>query len=584
MFFRKKKTSCSPPPASSAPPSLPSIEWSEWIGRVPLRNVQEVVFQEDISKAVVHEKNGTVHHVSIHRALRDYVLVDLLEKKISYRILPPPPFQPTPFSCLALIPLLSFLTTLLMTALAGANALRFLMTGPHASPSSSLTDPFRAVVLPTPPTAWIGSPEILHECIDSIGNGNVKGLLLEGAPGTGKTLMARHIAYASNATLIPVVGSQFVEVFVGVGAQRVRQLFAMARKYAPSIVFIDEMDAIASQRGDHSHTESDQTLNQLLAEMDGFVPHAGVFVLGATNRMSSMDPALLRPGRIDRVVHIPLPDESSRKKLYRYFLDRCGMPLATDLDMEMLGSLSHAFSGAEMERVIHEAVMFARRAGATELGNEHLDLALEKERVGLLKTEDDRSPAEQWRTALHETGHAMVAHAFPHHFRVRKISIRPNHQGMGGYTLYDDSVAEDKSPTQEMVRRRIMVLMGGKAAETLYYGATGVSAGAVHDLVMANALAETMVGQLGLSSRFPTLSHRNLPLSESMRDAIHQEIQETIDGCLTASMAILNTTWPVVERVATTLMERLVVNESVLLSLLSTSVNGEGPVVSLHRS
>ena len=575
MFFRKKKVGRTPP-ASPPPPVSSSlvaamtetnkekVEWSERMARLAPRDIEQVVFTDDISRGVIQEKNGAVHRVSIHPTLRGFLLVDLLEKKVSYRILPP---TSKPLSWLAVFPLVSFFATLLLTALTGASVLRSFSGA--KPPLSSFSDPFRVVVPTVSPAPWIGSPEILLECIDSIGK--VKGLLLEGAPGTGKTLMARHIAYASNATLLPVVGSQFVEVFVGLGAQRVRQLFATARKHAPTIIFIDEMDAIASKRGDHSHTESDQTLNQLLAEMDGFIPHAGVFVLGATNRVSSMDPALLRPGRLDRVVHIPLPDESSRKKMYRHFLERCGMPLSTEVDVDTLGSLSQELSGAEMERVVKEAVVFAERVGATVLTNEHLDLALEKERVGILKTEDDRSHAEKWRTALHETGHAMVAHAFPTNFRVRKISIRPNHQGMGGYTLYDDSVAEDTSYTRELLQRRIMVLMGGKAAETLYYGDTGVSAGAVHDLVMANALSETMVGQLGLSSRFPTLSHRNTPLSENMRDAVHREIQETLDGCFAASMAILNGTWPTVERVATRLMETLAVNESVFLSLISTA-------------
>jgi ATP-dependent metalloprotease FtsH len=551
MLFRKKKPT---------PSTKKTVEWSIFISEVPLHQVQQIELAEDLSSAIVREKKGVVHTVSIHPLLREYLIANLLEKKVAFRILPPPRLQW--LSWMAVFPLISALTTMLLTLLMTVGMFRAL---DQQKKTISPAPPFQVWVPSTSsfPTPWIGSPEIFQECLESIHQ--VKGLLLEGEPGTGKTLLARHLAHVSNATLIPVVGSQFVEVFVGVGAQRVRQLFEMARQHAPSIVFIDELDAMATKRGYYTHSENDQTLNQLLSEMDGFVSHQHVLVLGASNRVSSMDPALLRPGRFDRIVHIPLPDESTRQHLWDHFLTTCGLPVSPFVDVSLLVALSPQFSGAMVERVVKEAVVFARREKALVLDADHLDRALEKERVGILKVQDDRSDAEKWRAAVHEAGHALVAHASD--FRVRKISIRSNHQGMGGYTLYED--ASEREITRNLLEQRLAVMMGGRAAETLYYGEGGVSTGAIHDISMANALAETMVAQLGFSHEFPTLGPRTLTLSETMRDKIHREIQKKVDRGLSDAVQLLNASWPLVDKVASYLLDHVAVNESVFLSLMT---------------
>lgn len=540
------------------------IEWSEFQATVPLSRIQRVVFSSDLATALVEVRRG-LHLVSVHESLRPWLLTDLLEKRVPYRILSSPLYSVV--SCLSLLlPLLPILFTslvayLLMHRLPGVSG------GGGASVSSF------HVYRPNASESWIGSPEVLQECMETVdfvrGGGDVpRGLLLEGEPGTGKTLLARKIAAEAHAAFIPVVGSQFVEVYVGLGAQRVRQLFAFARQHAPAIIFIDELDSMATRRG-YGHSEGDNTLNQLLAEMDGFVRDVGVFVLGASNRVSIMDPALLRPGRFDRVVRIPMPDETCRKKLFVHFLQQSGLPVAPDLDYEMLAVLSQGFSGAVIQKVVREAGLFAERNHETVLEARHLDTAMEKEWVGLLKTEDDRSPEEITRVAVHECGHALLAH---HFFRLRKISIRANHQGMGGFTLYDDSSVTDPSPTRETLENRITVLLGGRAAEVLWYDRRAVSVGAVQDLAIANQLAEAMITELGFSERFPSLAPRSMAWSNDLRDTLHGEIQLVLDRSLQEATRYLNSTRGVMAVLVDELVVRKSVNETRFLSLMAPCV------------
>lgn len=348
------------------------IEWSEFSTIVPTARIRRVVFAADLDTALV-EANRQTYVVSVHESLRSWLLTELLDKKVPYRILPA---RDRPWS--PLWGLFSMAISIGVSVLITQSVLAHLLPTANrpASPPSVTYRLYRPNVSET----WIGSLEVLSECIDSLEN--TRGLLLEGDPGTGKTLLARKLAFEANVSFLPVVGSQFVEVYVGLGAQRVRQLFAFARRHAPIIVFIDEVDSIAAHRGGpHSHSESDHTLNQLLAEMDGFRDDSSVFVLGATNRVDTMDAALLRPGRFDRVVHIPLPDKKSRKKMFAHYLQKSRIPVATTMDLDTLATLSDGFSGAVIHRVVREAVVFAQRYDDQVLEERHLDLALEK-RVG----------------------------------------------------------------------------------------------------------------------------------------------------------------------------------------------------------
>ena len=540
------------------------IDWSEML-TTPL---QKVVLTSDLSRGIVFDTKNQVYLVSVHPTLRSWILVDLWEKKVPYRVLR----QHKKTGCVRWLPHVSFFFTLLLSLSMLVGMIRYLLPD-----SPVLSDPFEKfspASLSASDHTWIGSPEILQECLESIRE--TKGLLLEGEPGTGKTLLARKLASVSNATLIPVVGSQFIEVYVGVGAQRVRQLFAMAKKYSPSIIFLDEIDSIAVKRGasPHSHSENDQTLHQLLSEMDGFMSHPGIFVLGATNRVALMDPAILRPGRFDRVLHIPLPDAITRQRLLHYFLKSCPLPVSPGLDLDMFVSLTQDRSGADLQQIVREATVYARREGAQELHWNHLDMALEKQMVGVLKTEEDRTPEEILRVAVHETGHAMVAHSFSRDFRVRKISIRPNHDGVGGFTICDETFSSVISLTRDAMEKKLMVVLGGRAAEILHYGTNQVSAGALQDLTVANGLVETMFTTFGFSQRFPSFaSSRRTPLSDAMRHSLHEEMQECMDRALLEAIRILNSTWILSQKVVQELVHKKSLHESAFLSLLTSKIS-----------
>ena len=541
------------------------VDWSEFHATVPLSRIKKMVFSPDLSLARVElYRSSEVHVVSVHEYVRSWLFTELLKNKVPYHILPTTG-TPFPFSTICSF-FFSFSSMLLWAFLMYMNLQR------SRSPAS--VSQF-TVSRPRGSPVWLGSSEVLRECMETVqGPDPFRGLLLEGSPGTGKTLLARKIAAEVNASFIPVVGSQFVEVYVGLGAQRIRQLFHTARQHTPVIVFFDEMDAIGMRRGSSYVSENDNTLNQLLAEMDGFERSQGIFVLAATNRVDSMDPALLRPGRFDRVVHIPLPDTPTRQDMLVHFLREAPLSIAPEVvprELETLAILSEGFSGAVLQRVVREASIFARRENHTCVQLRHLDLAMEKEWVGLLKVQDDRSPQEITRVAVHECGHALLAHRF---FRVRKVSIRPNHKGMGGFTLYDHSMALDPSPSRSQLQHTIIVLLGGRAAEMLYYGPMETSVGAVQDLASANEIAEAMILHFGYSDRFHALaSSRSLAWSDAMQHALHDEIQSILEEAWESAVKLLNESW----NVMTDLVPRVVavqsMNESAFHSVLQQHVS-----------
>ena len=324
-----------------------------------------------------------------------------------------------------------------------------------------------------------------------------KGTLLVGPPGTGKTLLARAVAGEAGVPFYSISGSDFVEMFVGVGAARVRDMFEQAKKQAPCIVFIDEIDAIGKQRGVHmgiSNDEREQTLNQLLVELDGFDANSGVIVLAATNRPEMLDRALLRPGRFDRQVLVDLPDRDGREAILRLHASR--LPLARAVDLSRIARATPGFSGAELANVANEAALLAARERATEVAQRHLEEAVEKvlagpERRSRRLGEDDRR-----RVAYHEVGHALVAARSPGADPVHKISIVPRGRGALGYTL---QVPESDRflMTRSELLSRLRTLLGGRVAEELVFGEP--STGAHDDLQRATALARQRVSVYGMS-------------------------------------------------------------------------------------
>ncbi len=374
-------------------------------------------------------------------------------------------------------------------------------------------------------SSFAGSPEIFRECTEVVsylknetiykqaGAEIPRGVLLEGPPGTGKTLLAKAIASEADANFISIAGSEFVEIFVGVGASKVRDLFQKARKNKPCIIFIDEIDAVGRQRGagvNFANDEREQTLNQLLAEMDGFADNDGILVIAATNRRDVLDNALLRPGRFDRIIMVALPDAKSRRAILD--VHKKSKNFDYDVDLETVAELTQGFSGAQLKNLLNEAAIFAARNGRQSISNENLLSALDKLIVGIVKENDERSYETKRRVAIHESGHALLAQAFSEYFELKKVSIQSTYSGAGGYTIFNEKkeISDGGLYTKDLLIKRLAIAMGGKAAETIIYGEDHVSLGAVQDLKQANDLAKKMIGNFGMGDKLEVFYNDNV--------------------------------------------------------------------------
>ena len=329
-----------------------------------------------------------------------------------------------------------------------------------------------------------------------------RGVLLVGPPGTGKTLMARAVAGEADAVFFNISASQFIEMFVGVGASRVRDLFKDAKKNAPSIIFIDELDAVGRARGTGlggGNDEREQTLNQLLSELDGFDPHDEVIVMAATNRPDVLDSALLRPGRFDRTVVVERPDWRDRAKILA--VHTRGVPLATDVDLELIAKGTPGMVGADLQSLVNEAALIAAREDAETVTNQHLEQAKDRQLMGMAR-KLFLSDREKLITAFHEAGHTLVAKCLPHTDPIHKVTIIPRGQALG---VTQQLPADDRYHYQRSyLMSRLAVLLGGRVAEKLHFGET--STGAQNDLKQVMDLAEKMVCQWGMSDRLGPLS------------------------------------------------------------------------------
>jgi len=332
-----------------------------------------------------------------------------------------------------------------------------------------------------------------------------RGILLMGPPGTGKTLMARALAGEAGVKFYSISGSEFIEVFVGVGASRVRHLFEEAKKNSPAIIFIDELDSIGRTRGTGlggGHDEREQTLNQILAEMDGFSGHEAVIVLGATNRPDVLDPALLRPGRFDRHVVLELPDRNDRIAILKVHSRK--VPLADDINLEQISAGSPGFSGADIKNLINEAAMLAARDKATKITMRHFDEARDKLMLGTVRTLAIQ-PEERHRLAVHESGHTLAAYFMPHADPIYKVSIIPRGRALG--VTHQLPEHERHTLPEDYLKDRLVVMMGGRSAEQELLG--NVSSGADDDIAQATALARAMVSRWGMSSEIGPVDLRD---------------------------------------------------------------------------
>ncbi len=333
-----------------------------------------------------------------------------------------------------------------------------------------------------------------------------RGVLMVGAPGTGKTLLAKAIAGEAKVPFFTISGSDFVEMFVGVGASRVRDMFDQAKKHAPCIIFIDEIDAVGRHRGaglGGGHDEREQTLNQLLVEMDGFEGNEGVIVIAATNRPDVLDPALLRPGRFDRQVVVPLPDMRGREQILKVHMRK--VPIADDVDPRIIARGTPGFSGADLANLVNEAALFAARANRRLVGMEEFDKAKDKIMMGAERKSMVMSEEEKKLTAYHEAGHAIVGLNVPSHDPVYKVTIIPRGRALGVTMFLPE---EDRySLSKERLESQIASLFGGRIAEELIFGPEHVTTGASNDIQRTTEIARNMVTKWGLSEKMGPLTY-----------------------------------------------------------------------------
>jgi cell division protease FtsH len=423
-----------------------------------------------------------------------------------------------------------------------------------------------------------------------IGGKIPKGILLVGPPGTGKTLLAKAIAGESGVPFFSISGSEFVELFVGVGASRVRDLFEQAKQKAPCIVFIDELDAVGKSRvGAHvmGNDEREQTLNQLLAEMDGFAPNTGVILLAATNRPESLDPALLRPGRFDRRVLVDRPDKIGREAILRVHARQ--VQLALDVDLTALAARTPGFVGADLANLVNEATLLAARQDKKLVSMADFAEAIERLIAGLEKRSRILSDHEKQTIAYHEVGHGIVAQLMPSTGHVEKISIIPRGIAALGYTL---QLPEEEHflMTETEIRERLAVLLGGRSAEEMIF--SQVSTGAADDLQKATDLAERMITLYGMSETLGAVVFERItseflggaptprrPLSDDIARQIDNEIHALIEAAHELALNILRMNLPLVEEMAQVLVHQEVLEGEQLLNFLAKAIQP-----GLHRS
>jgi len=409
-----------------------------------------------------------------------------------------------------------------------------------------------------------------------------RGILLVGPPGTGKTLLAKAVAGESGVPFFSLSGSEFVEMFVGLGAARVRDLFKEAKEKAPCIIFIDELDALGKARGigmAGGHDEREQTLNQLLVELDGFDPNVGVILMAATNRPEILDPALLRPGRFDRQVLVDRPDKSGRTDILKIYLDK--VETEGVIDAEKIAGMTAGMVGADLANLVNEAALLAVRRNKERLGMAEIEEAVERVVAGLEKKNRLINPFEKEIVAHHELGHAIVAMALPGTDPVQKISIIPRGIAALGYTM--------QVPTEERflmrkteLNNRIATLLGGRAAEELVFN--DISTGAHNDLARATDMARSMVKEYGMSERLGQVyfAHKRQPqflnpmteargeYSDETAQIIDEEVRRIIDDQYAVALAILEKNMDLLKRTAIQLLEDEVIEGPTLADLLKS--------------
>ena len=476
--------------------------------------------------------------------------------------------------------------------------------GRNQSPMGGMNFPFLKsdkkidkTILNTSFSDWGGSPEVFEECVEIVsyiknstlyknaGADIPKGILLEGLPGTGKTLIAKAIAKETNASFLSISASEFVEVYVGLGATKIRDLFKQAReerdKNGAAIIFIDEIDAVGKKRGSSSmmgtNDEREQTLNQLLSEMDGFEPNTNIIVIAATNRKDVLDAALLRPGRFDRIIYVPLPDKTSREEILKLYMKT--KQVEENISLNYLAEMTSGFSGAQIKNLLNEAAINTARNGSTVINQEHLENALEKIIIGITKKVDTRTDETRYRIALHEIGHTILAANYKDDFELVKVSMKNTYSGVGGYTLFNeiDSKNDQSMYTKDLLKKRLAVSLAGKAAEYVYYGENMVSIGAFEDLKQANQLAKSMIKNYGMGKDLEVFfdaaesGFEQKSYSEKTSEKIDKEYMNLLLEAYEEAKHVILNNKDVIDKLVELLLKENVISGEKVYSILQSS-------------
>ncbi|MEL6949490.1 MAG: ATP-dependent zinc metalloprotease FtsH [Pseudomonadota bacterium] len=527
-----------------------TVKYSQFLEQVDDGRVQEVVFDD---KSIEYMTKDGARYLAYNPETDNKALIgDLREKGIEFEM--PRPKQPnllinlfiSSFPILLLIAVwVYFMRQMQGGGAGGRGAMSFGKSKARLLGEDQVTVTFADVA---------GVEEAKEEVVEIVdflkdpskfqrlGGKIPKGVLMVGSPGTGKTLLARAIAGEAKVPFFTISGSDFVEMFVGVGASRVRDMFEQAKKHAPCIIFIDEIDAVGRHRGaglGGGHDEREQTLNQLLVEMDGFEGNEGIIVIAATNRPDVLDPALLRPGRFDRQVVVPLPDVRGREQILRVHMRK--VPLGDDVRPEIIARGTPGFSGADLANLVNEAALFAARANRRTVGQEEFEKAKDKILMGSERRSMVMSEDEKKLTAYHEAGHAIVGLNVPDHDPVYKVTIIPRGRALGVTMFLPE---EDRySYSKQRLKSQISSLFGGRIAEELIFGEDSVTTGASNDIERATDIARNMVTKWGLSNRLGPLTYseeegevflgRSMTQHKQVSDvtvhAIDEEVRSIID-------------------------------------------------------
>ena len=524
-------------------PYMQKLPYSSLIKKIDEHQVSKIYFNPSSTEVIaeIPEKSGSVYSDYSLTAISPSLVNSLTEESVKNNVEPvfiqvPPPnvFQQTSGQIVGFFDTYFFPFLILSFVL---NIVRSLFIAPGQgsmppNPFGSMNnqnmlnkDKFVLEKANISLSSFAGSPEIFEECTEVVSylkNATIyqnagaeipRGILLEGPPGTGKTLLAKAVASEADANFISIAASEFVEIFVGMGASKIRNLFKTARDNKPCIVFIDEIDAVGRQRGagiNMANDEREQTLNQLLAEMDGFGNNEGILIMAATNRKDVLDAALLRPGRFDRLITVSLPDRVSRKAILG--VHSKNKILDSNINLDLVAEATTGFSGAQLKNLLNEAAIYAARNGNTMITEQNIFDALDKLIVGIVKKVDTRDEDSIRRVAIHETGHALLAATYSEYFDLKKVSIQSTYNGAGGFTVFSEyqNITESGLYTKDLLYKRLVVSLGGKAAESIMYGDNFVSVGAVQDLKQANSLAQRMVGNFGMGNELEVFYNENV--------------------------------------------------------------------------